>query len=470
MGVLGIDVGTTNTKVGVFDLDGSCRAARTRRTPATADDLAATVLDLVRHCVTGCVTPPDAVGVAGMAETGVPVDRGGRALTPLLWWTDQRATAEAEALNRTCGPVELYRATGRVASAKSPLATWLWLRHNEPDVLAGMAWWLGAPDLAVRALTGVPATHPTSASRTLGFRIATGDYDPDLLALAGLRVDQFPALTNFAGPAGRVDARAAAATGLPTGTPVINAGHDHSVGAWAVGARTPGTACLSLGTAEAVLLPSAGRSVLEAARRHGFTTDYTADGARTCLVGGLPTCGALLEWLLTTLGEQPDRLAALLAGVAQLPTGIVLLPYLRGRAAPAPDPSARLAMHGVAESHGPGDLLAAAVEGACLHGRWMCETGADLAQAKLDSVVLTGGLSRLDTWRRIAAALGPAPLRVGRDGDAVRVGAALRAAAATGLTDNDPTLPTEPVAVDDDLRAAYQRTYRRFRRLAEETP
>src|SRR5205823_3697140 len=163
--------------------DGTCHTSVTRPTPSTADDLAATVLNAVRHCVAGSGAIPDAVGVTGMAESGVPVDHDGRALTPLLFWTDPRAAAEAEQLNRAHGAAELYRATGRTASAKSPLATWLWLRRNEPTVLAAMAQWLGAPDIAVRALTGTPATHPTLASRTLAFRIVTGDYDPDLLAL-----------------------------------------------------------------------------------------------------------------------------------------------------------------------------------------------------------------------------------------------------------------------------------------------
>lgn len=462
MTVLGIDVGTTNTKVGVFDPTGHCLARATRRTPAGVDELAAGVLDAIRRCVEESGAP-DAIGVAGMAETGAAIDRHERPLTPLIFWTEARGAEHAAELNRACGLDELYRVTGRVASAKSPLATWLWLCHNEPAVPSAMMHWLGAPDLVVHALTGLASTHPTVAARTLAFDLATGDYDDDLLAIAGLRPHQLPAPTGFDGLAGRISADAAAATGLRVGTPVVHAGHDHSVGAWAAGVRAPGSACLSLGTSEAVLMPTEGSHPVVGARERGFTGDYRVDGTGRCLVGGLPACGALIEWTMSAIGNEHDDVSSLLAQAA-LPTGILVLPYPYGRAAPAPDPEARLTVHGRTDRHSAADLLAATVEGTCLHSRWMTDVAAELARTRVDRTVLIGGLSRLPALTRIKAALAPELLRRARIPDTVCLGAALRAAAAVGLPLPEPD--TDPIPTDPALRLAYRPVYRQWLRRA----
>lgn len=458
MSVIGVDVGTTNTKVGAFDPTGRRLAHVTLRTPAGPDELAASVLDAIRDCVARSGAP-DAIGVAGMAETGAALDSHGRPLTPLIFWTEARGRAYAATLNRACGPDELYRVTGRVVTAKSPLATWSWLRDREPAVLPAMARWLGAPDLVVRALTGRARTHPTLAARTLAFDLAAHDYAGELLALAGLRPDQLPAPTGFAGLVGGISADAATATGLLPGTQVVHAGHDHSVGAWAVGVRAPGSACLSLGTTEAVLAPTELPHPVPGARERGFTTDYRVDGSGRCLVGGLPACGALIEWTMRVLGRERDDMSDLLTR-AELPTGMLVLPYLRGRAAPAPDDAARLTVHGRTAEHGAADLLAAAVEGTCLHSRWMTDVAAELARTRLNRTVLIGGLSRLPALARIKAALAQGPLHRARPPDTVCLGAALRAAAAVGLTVAEPA--TDRIVAEPSLRLAYRSVYRQW--------
>ena len=458
MSVIGIDVGTTNVKIAAFDPAGRCLAHVTLRTQADASDLVATVFDAIRDCVARGGAP-DAVGVAGMAETGVAIDRDGRALTPLIFWTEARGTEHAAGLNRACDPDALYRATGRVATGKSPLATWLWLRHHEPAVLPNMTRWLGAPDLVVHALTGRACTHPTLAARTLAFDLDTCDYPDDLLAIAGLRADQLPAPTGFDGLAGRISTAAAAATGLRPGTPVVHAGHDHSVGAWAVGVRAPGSACLSLGTTEAVLMPTEAPHPVIGARERGFTVDRRLDGAGHCLVGGLPACGALIEWTMRAIGREHGDVSDLLAR-ARLPTGMLVLPYPRGRAAPAPDHEARLTVLGRTGRHGPADLLAATVEGTCLHARWMTEVAAELGRTRVDRTVLIGGLSRLPALAGIKAALTPGVLHRARVPDTVCLGAALRAAEAVGLPVAEPA--TNQIAAEPALRRAYQPVYREW--------
>src|SRR5690606_7548047 len=99
-------------------------------------------------------------------------------------------------------------------------------------------------------------------------------------------------------PAAYVSASAASRTGLPVGLPVVVAGHDHQVAAWAAGARAPGDVADSLGTAEAVLSVLARRPEPETIRQQGMSLVRTVGGAADAVVAGSSSAGAMLaDWL-----------------------------------------------------------------------------------------------------------------------------------------------------------------------------
>ncbi|QFY10526.1 hypothetical protein GBF35_31445 [Nonomuraea phyllanthi] len=501
----GVDVGTTHVKVGFFDEGGGCVASVRRATPRELPALVAAVTRGLGECAERAGRGPEAIGIAGMAETGVPLDAAGRPLTPLLWWNDPRAAAEAATLGRDAEA--LYALTGRRADPKAPLAKWLWLRAHAPEVPAAMRWWAHVPDAVAYALTGRLRTHETLAARTLAYDVAAGDYDADLLALAGLRPAALPRPAGAVEPVGPLTAPV---SGVALGVPVVIAGHDHAVGAWAAGVRRPGDVADSLGTAEAVMVMSDSRPEPRTGLALGITTDPSLDGARAVVVGGLPTSGAMVDWLLALppdpplpaeLTSQPggdgdpagaqagpsgadggstgdsvrpsgDRagrggeggygaLPGLLAEV-RLPTGILVEPYLRGRVAPAPDPGRRVTVSGFGPGHTRGDLLAAAIEGTCLHARWMLDELTAVTGTTPERLVVLGGQVRIPLWMRVKAAVSPVPVEVVRSRDAVCAGAALIAGQAGGSLDDVPLLPREHRPPDPGLASAYLPLYERF--------
>jgi xylulokinase len=460
----GVDVGTTHTKVGLWTADGTVVALQRRSTVDDAEELVTAVLEAVAEVVAGTGgDPPVAVGVASMAETGVALDAALRPLHPLLRWDDPRAAADAEALAGELGRAEVFAATGVSLAARTPLARWRWLCRTAPDLLRRTRTWVSAADLVVAALTGEPVTDPTLAGRTGGYRQDGAGYDPDLLAAAGLRPDQLPRVAPAGEPAGTVTAPAARATGLAAGTPVLVAGHDHLVAAHAAGVREPGQIADSLGTAEAVVTVSDRPPPADAVHT-GLSWNRSADGAAYCLVSGLPAAGRLLDWCCAALLDRPGDYAAfadLVATARSRPTGIVVEPYPHGRAAPAPDPDRRLAVHGVTAAHTRADLALAVLEGACYHARWMAEAQAAHAGGQpVRELTVLGGPTRSAAWMAVKAAVTPAPVRVATTADAACAGAALRAGAVVGL--DPPPLPATPVPATAADTTAYDRVYRQF--------
>jgi xylulokinase len=444
----GVDVGTTNCKVGVYTSDGTAVVERRRPTPVDAGNLVTGVLDDLRVCVEEAGAP-DAVGVTGVAEGGLPLDADMLPMGPLLWWHDKRASGEAGWLAERVGRTELFTTTGVDVSAKTPLASWLWLRRHQPALLDRMRAWVGIPELVATVLAGSPLSHRTFAGRSGAYDQLLDRYDDNLLELAGVRREQLP------------DGHVGAATEgpLPVGTPVVVAGHDHLVAAHAAGARAPGDVVDSLGTAEAVVTVSE-RVAPRAAAGSGTSWNRTVDGTRWAMVSGFPHCGRLLEWLCSLASPAGDigGLEKAVAAVARRPTGIVVLPYLAGLGAPAPDPHRRLSVHDLAPGQGLPDVLVGALEGASYHARWLAEHHAEHTDTKLRAVTVLGGPSRGTAWMSVKAHVMPGPVRATATADAACAGAALLAGTAVGMP--APVLRSDVLARDDLLADRYDAIYR----------
>ncbi len=444
----GIDVGTTNCKVGVYASDGTAVVERRRATPEDAGGVVAGVLADLRECVE-VAGAPDAVGVTGVAEGGLPLDDELRPMAPLLWWHDERAAEEARWLAERVGRVELFAVTGVDVAAKTPLANWLWLRRTQPALIDRMHVWVGIPELVATVLCGRPLSHRTFAGRSGAFDQRADRYDAGLLDLAGIRADQLPSRTTGTAVGGP----------LRVGTPVVLAGHDHLVAAHAAGARGPGDVVDSLGTAEAVVTVSE-RVAPRAAAGTGMSWNRTADGTRWAMVSGFPHCGRLIRWLcsLASPSGDVDGLEDLARSVDTRPTGIVVLPYLAGRGAPAPDPDRRLSVHGLSPGQALPDVVVAVLEGACYHARWLAEHHAEHAGTKLAGVTVLGGPSRGRAWMDVKAHVMPGPVRSTATPDAACAGAALLAGTAVGMP--APVLRSEGLPRDDLLADRYDAIYR----------
>lgn len=438
MRALGIDIGTSTTKVVLVAVDdGRLQEVATSATPTPADvpALLATITAGVRTLTSDAGV--DAIGVASMAETGAPIDAQGVALTDLLRWDGGHGATDAAAMNELAADV--FARTGVRISGKTPLTTWQWLRREYPQTWRRMRTWLSTADLVVHALTGERVTDHTLAGRTGGYRLATpGEapperFDAELLELVGLDPDRLPRVVAPDRVAGRLHLTAASATGLPTGTPVVVAGHDHQVAAWAAGTREPGDVADSLGTAEAVLSVLRERPDVESVRRQGMSLVRTVGGEADAVVAGTASAGAMLDhWLATMPPEQRAEVLALAAqevAAGQSPTGAAVAPYLRGRQSPAPDPHASA---GEPPAGWPRERQArAVVEGICYQARWMIET--QLATGDPREVAVIGGARLPAVWRDLKRATLPWPIASVGAGEPVAAGAALLALARSGV-------------------------------------
>jgi sugar (pentulose or hexulose) kinase len=290
--LLGIDVGTTYCKALVLDADGEELGEARARTPWTAvptgaeidpHALARTAIDVAARALDaapqGVVA---AVGTAGMAETGVLLDRGGEPAAPAIAWHDSRGDDEARSIAVELGARRFSAETGLPASALCTLSKLSWQRaHGATDAVR----WLGIPEWVARSLGAADVAELSLASRTGMLSLAGGAWWPEALAWLGtpegFLAEPVPAGT----PVGRVgDVLPAARDAV-----VTIAGHDHVVAMVGAGATGEGDVLHSSGTADvfvrSVRRPLVPERIVEAVGS-GVTVGWHVVPERWTLISG----------------------------------------------------------------------------------------------------------------------------------------------------------------------------------------
>ncbi|KIL38363.1 hypothetical protein SD70_26970 [Gordoniibacillus kamchatkensis] len=484
--LLSLDIGTTHCKAALFDERGALLRMAKRETVRIRDGafgecydpeaLWAAAAGLIRE-VAGAAAgqeplPIAAIGIDGMAETGLLVGADGAARTPLLPWFSRIADAQAARIEAEGDAFERFAATGLRSSYKYGLAKLLWLRERAPELLSG-ARWLSAADYVAYRLTGAAGTDYTLAARTFAFRIDRKMWDAPWIRHFGLDPGLFPEARPSGASLAGARADAARALGLPAGVPVAVAGHDHVCAALAAGATAPGRIMDSMGTAETLVGMLPERPLTRADLASGLSFGLHAVPGALFWMGGISASGGSVEWLRDALGggarlEYGDVLR-LLADAPAEPTGILYYPYLAGAGAPQPDSAARAAFIGLAEGHGRAELLKAVLEGTANEMESIRRAAQTVAGAPIAAATVVGGGTRNPYWLQIKADVSGCTLHVAETEEAALLGAALLAGIAAGVY-RDAAEAQAAASVGRDMRAVGPDPDRHeaYRRLYEE--
>ncbi len=260
---VGIDVGSTNTKVVAVTADGAvvARASRPTRRAGTdlAVDAAALVLAIEDMVVEVCGDSRviHALCVAGIGEDGVLVDAGLRPLTPALAWFDPRRHAVFDALRpELVGDDTFDVDTDPVRS----LVGWRWARAQAGADRA--AAWIALTDLPSVAWTGRAFLSDTLAPRTAAWRSGERAWARDRVTLALGDERLLPPVVPTGDVVGEIVSPALHAAGVVASDAIaVAGGHDHPIGGWGVQLMVPGAVLDSMGTAEVVVAQSASSRV-----------------------------------------------------------------------------------------------------------------------------------------------------------------------------------------------------------------
>jgi gluconokinase len=424
--VLGIDLGTTATKVVAAGVDGRLHALVEQRYPLTtgphgeatqdADEVLAAARAALAECVRSCADAEIAgLSFSAAMHTLLPLGADGRPLGPALSWADHRAAGIAKRLRAPgaashAGPVDFHRATGTPVHPMSPLLKVVWFAEHIPELHRATAHWVGVKDYVLADLTGRLATEYSCASGTGFLDIHDLAWYQPSLDLAGITADQLPELL---APTDVLALRDGVA-GLPAGLPVVAGGADGPLANLGTGATRPGMAALSLGTSGALRAIRDTPGVDDGGRLFCYAL---ADGL-WAVGGAISNGGVVGAWASDAFGVPvPDLLDE--ADAAD-PDGLVALPYLLGERAPWWDPDPRAVLLGLRREHGRAAITRAMVEGVGQQLALVAE-----ALPGLTEIRATGGAFKSAVWGHVVASALDRDLAVTSDEGGSGLGAAL---------------------------------------------
>ncbi len=241
---------------------------------------------------------------------------------------------------------------------------------------------------------------------------------------------------------GEVHAAAAAATGLPEGTPVVLGGHDHLCGVLPVGAFRPGVALDVTGTWETVIASTPQPVLNDALRQAGMTVQAHVVRDMHAVWGG-NVAGEMVEWYrrqlagseanVTATGLDWDTLIGEAAATQPGAGGVLFLPHMSGTASPVVDSQSLGVFAGLTPRASRGDMLRAIIEGLDYQFLDMVLALEKSLGTTLERFIAVGGATRNTFWMQNKADVVGRPIEVHDVEEATPLGAAILAGIGVGL-------------------------------------
>lgn len=457
MYLVGIDVGTTNTKAVIFDVEtghitsvGSCRSIVRHPVPEwsefDAEELWGGVLHSIQAAVQHCDRPEriQGISVASMGEAGFPLDADKNVLYAAIAWYDLRAAAEAHWWEETVGREQLYTLTGQIPNPIFGVNKLLWLREHAPRIFDRIQHWLNIEDFVLWKLCGTFATDFTIASRTMLFEQQKLNWSESLIQRAGVPLEWFapPVISGTA--LGTVRKDVAEQTGLPLHTVVSTGGHDHLCGAFAAGLTRSGHLLESMGTASALIALSDGFQPGKALLEAGYSSYAYVMPNIFATLGTLNFAGGALEWVVTLLYGQgkplsvsPEIFTEALHEAAEIPPGsrgAIVLPAFLGSGTPLGHDTAHGSILGLTPAHDRPTLVRALMEGLAFwlrdNTQMLCHLGIAPPQPE---ITLIGGTTQATSLLQMKADVTGCLIKVPQFVEAAATGAALLAGLGAGV-------------------------------------
>lgn len=461
--LVGIDVGTTGLKAVALDGDGRLLRERAERYPTRMCGTGAEQ-DAESWWRAACAVLPQVVAgrpVAGVAVTCqaptlVAVDRAGRATGPALTWVDRRAAGEANEIAQLLAGAQRNPADPFFGTSK---VLWAQRRTRYLDEAEAV---LGANGFVVRRLTGMSTLDESTAGMLQGW---DGGFAPEL-AGAGVRVDLLPEAVACTAVIGEVTPEAAAATGIPAGTPVAAGGIDSVGAALEAGVLGPEDAPAEMTGFSTVAM----RAVPRGTHVPGLIHTRHCFPDVDLVLAAQNSTGSAVDWLRRITGVDPARSGVL---PRTRPGRLLLVPSFAGDRTPTWSTRSRAAIVGLDLACEPGDLLLALFEATAMALR-ECLEKMFSDDASPRSLRCIGGGANSADWLQIKADVLGRPVEVPEGGHGAAVGAGLLAGLAVGhFTGTGPLRRrAEPARTrllpEPDRHRAYTRRLPRFLALRDE--
>ena len=493
--LIGVDLGTTGSKAGVFTSDGMMLGSGYYEYPCTypkpgwveqdVDLVVTSAMNAVKDALSESDIDPNRIaGVSFSAQRCCTIflDEHQRLIRPMISWMDNRPVDEVDEINTIISEEDYLKTTGFPNSTTWMLPKIMWLRRNEPENWKRTARVVQLQDYVLAAFGVEEMYCDVSDARFYGiWNPYEFCWDEELLTLFDIEDSLLPKITPSGTPVGQISPEAASLCGLPEGTPVIVGAGDQNSASVGAGAVHPGYMFISLGTAGAtgICLDQPYRDPTG----RTFVTNHPSYGD-WMLEGYQPAAAGVFRWFRDEIaalehayaeGAGRDIYEILSDMVDSVPPGakgLVFIPHYASAATPRFNPEARGVLAGLTFAHDRKCLARAYMEGITM------EMG-DIVQSiresgnEIQSIRILGGPTNSEVWNQMQADMYGLEVETLEIADAAVLGAAVFAGVGVGrfpsITEGADRMVRlkKRYVPDSDCHEIYKAKYEIFCRMYE---
>ncbi len=473
---LGLDLGGTGAKAGLFNAEGSLLGLGQARfepqiSPAghaeiAIDEIYLAARQAVRQALAGSGARVLALAISSQGQTFVALDEDDRPLHPAIMWYDSRAAEQAAQLQAAAAH---FSGAVPEPSAIATASKILWLRAQRPELMRRARRYLLLPDYFAYRLSGEAVTDPNTAATTALYTADGFGYHAGLLEAVGLELAQLARVLPCGSPVAPVRPELAAEWGLAPETLLVTGTNDQYAGALGAGNCRPGILSETSGTCLAMVTLTEQR--LEPVPCGLFTGRFPI-AAYYYLLAYSKTAGVVLDWFRKNFAPTAslEDLTQAAAGVPIGAHGVSMLPTFDGAISPRPNQALRGVFANLSLQHTSADLFRAILEALsfALHENILHLSANGFAPEVIRSI---GGGARNDFWLQMKADLTGLTVEKPAVTEAAVLGAAMLAASGQGayrsLAEASAALyrPSRLFNPDPERHGAYQEAYQRYQKL-----
>jgi len=305
---LGIDIGSTNIKIAVFDVDKGKLIELYKRSTSKyvkedveyfdIEKVYQSIIEILKDCLKKYDVL--AISTASVAESVVPVFKDGSYKDPIIWYDNITANIAAEFWKMN-DKEKVYEITGL---APSHIYSAFKIKFMNEQLNEKVTLWLPISSFILYKLGAEPYWDYSQASRTLLFDIKNLDWDDQLLKFAGISRAEMPKIAYSGANIGFWKSE-------NKSIPLFLGAHDHIAGMFVIDKLYKRSDFIydSMGTAEALTVLADKNVILslEDMNKNVNRGIYITSN-HTYILRSIVLSGGLLDWLYNLFNIQSDQL------------------------------------------------------------------------------------------------------------------------------------------------------------------
>jgi len=478
--LLGIDLGTSSVRAGIFHTDGTCAALAARNYPIHSPSTVIAEQDpelwwkgtceAIREGLnTAHIRGSDIRGISfsGQMHGTVLLDSTGHHIAKAIIWADSRSTSELQEIQELIGANVFSSIVLNRIFPGTQATTLFWLKKHSPDTWRRIRHVLLPKDYLRYRMCGLYHSEPSDASATLLFDLSLREWSLTILKILGIPIEFLPFIVHSDQYIGETEG-IEETTGIPDGIPVVLGGGDQPVAALGNGVLDEGTMFVAVGTGAQIVTPisrplgSPGLSL---------NTFCHLPETRWYIMGATLAGGLCLRWFRDTFcpGIPFESLSNEASQTPDGADGLVFTPYLNGKRSPELDPKATGTFSNIRLMHSRAHFVRAIMEGVVFEIKESFQIMKEMGVNPMQ-LIASGGFTKSPVWMQIMADSLGMTLHVSEVKEQSCFGAALLAGIGTGVYASywkalevipKPVLTVEPGTKNREL---YEEKYELYKK------